>query len=236
MAYVKLASLSAASSGGNTFTSGTMSTTGASLLVAVVASYNGASEPTLSDSGSNTWTPLTLTGQGSTQVRMSYVNSSSPTTSGSHSVTVTGTGSYASVAFVAFSGSASSPIDQFNHTESGSATAAPTGSITPSVNGTALIAAIGFDAATSGLSIDNGFTLLEFIAFSGGNNNGVGLAWKEQATAAAINPQFSWVTSNVSATQIASFLPGGGGGGGTRPVKMAGPWGGYAGASGGFAG
>ena len=37
-------------------------------------------------------------------------------------------------------------------------------------------------------------------------------------------------------THVAAFLETGGGGGGSRPVKMAGVWGGYAGVGGGFAG
>jgi hypothetical protein len=56
-----------------------------------------------------------------------------------------------------------------------------------------------------------------------------------QGTAAARNPTWSWTGSNEAAASMATFLTSGGGGG-SRPVKMVGPWGGFAGSSGGFAG
>lgn len=47
---------------------------------------------------------------------------------------------------------------------------------------------------------------------------------------------FTGAFGSQHVTMVAAFLESGGGGGGSRPVKMAGVWGGYAGVGGGFAG
>ena len=237
MAYALINSVAAGSSGGGTFTSGSISTSGSTLLVAMVSSYHPATEPTLSDSSSNTWTALGTSTGNDIRLKLFYVNSATPTTSGTHTVTVTGAGAFASVVFAGFSGSAATPGDQFGSRNTGSSTTADcaAAAITPSENGCLLIGGIGFISATTGLTIDNSLTVQHFLQYSDTNYLGIGFAWKEQATAAAINPAFSWTTNALTASLIGSFKPGAGGGGG-RIWKLAGYGGGLVGSPAGLAG
>lgn len=211
MSWTLLTSLDAGSSGGGTFTSATIDTTGATLLLAVVASYQDATEPTLSDSATNTWasqTAQSTTGVTPGRLRIHWVDSATPTTSASHSVTLTGAGAFAAVAFAAFSGSAANPDDQFATGSTTGTVVSPAAAITPSQNGSLVIAALTHSSATSpSVSIDSSLSIFESRNFSSGNHYGIWVAWLEQVTAASIDPSWTLGASRTVAAQVMSFLP-----------------------------
>lgn len=205
------------SSGASTYTTPSMDTTGASLLVLVV-SYVATVTPTISDSKSNTWTALTaksVSGQQSSRIYYA----ANPTVGSGHTFTVTGSSILSTGIAFAFSGiTASSPFDQENGASlAGSGTTLSCGSITPSVNGELIIAGFSSGASSATLgqvaidprvtSVMAGATTIDTV---GGVSYMCSVAFGIQGTAAAINPQ--WVLTgtgiNANATAvIASFKP-----------------------------
>jgi hypothetical protein len=191
-----------------------VNTTGADLLIAVVHEYEPGTPGTISDSKSNSWTPLTAyIRSGYSRVRMYY---SVPTSVGSgHTVTYTATSIYAVVTFMAFSGShASSPFNK----ESGaglSGTTAQPGSVTPDQNDSLLVTAIAWSTEPNSPVIDEGFSSPVYIDYDSGTaERGGGVSYLIQTTAAAANPTWTFDTTGEQAVTIAVFKPGAGGGGG----------------------
>ncbi len=215
-----------------------INTTGADFLVVAVACYS-AGPATLSDlvgGNSNTWTPLTLRDDGVDTTQFYYCK---PAFVGSgHTFTVAGASSFSGLCVQAWSGAAAaSPADQQNGATTGGATSLATGSITPSQANCLVVASLctnlNTDFSTAG-AINGGFTISNRLDSSPGVGFAHGMAYLVQTSAVAANPTWSWTSSNAAAAAIASFKDVGGGGA-TRPVKMAGDWGGFAGAGGGFA-
>lgn len=199
-------------------TSTPLNTTGANLLI-----FGCASKllPTVSDSKSNTWTPLTSQNAGTgheSRCQLHYVTN--PTVGTNHDFSWAYAGYGSTTGFVlAFSGAdTSSPFDQqngsFDNTEASSI--AP-GSITPTQDNEVVIALATFtDDFTSGSgSINGGFTIAHQRNYSAGPCNGGLIAYLIQTTAAAANPTITAPTGPDPLTAvIASFKAAGGGGGG----------------------
>jgi hypothetical protein len=190
-----------------TKTIGPLDTTGADLLVIVLASSD-AEPPSQSgtDSKGNTWTALTASVRaGWSQCRIWYCVPGSKVGTG-HAVTWTASGSfYLSGYFAAFSGC--NPIGTVDQ-QSGAANATSPGSITPSQNNELVVAGISAWPQPV-VSVDASMTLLGANVRDGGSNYCTcGIAYKIQTTAAPINP--AWNTSD--ALVIASFKSASGGG------------------------
>lgn len=197
--------------GVNGGTTSSVDSTGASLLVVVVSSYDLSSEPTLTDSKGNTWTGLTAQGPGGSNQRVRIFYAANPTVGSSHTFTLSGSTTYSSVSALAFSGAkTASPFDQQNGATGGS-TSLATGSVTPSEDGELVVAGIALDSAPSSLTIDSGFSTPAVVYFLGGSSYGVGSAYKIQTTAAAVNPTWSWTGSSGQAAAIATFKVAAGG-------------------------
>jgi hypothetical protein len=212
MAWSLIADIDAGSSGGGTFTSGAINTTGATLLIAVVTSFASATAPTLSDSAGNTWASQTAQSSGGLtpgRLQIFWVDNNTPNTSASHTVTLTGAGAFAAVEFAAFSGSGSNPDDQFSTQSTGTSTPTPSASaITPTLNDSLIIAALTHSSATSpSVSIDSGMTIIASRAFSSGNHFACYVAWLEQLTVASIDPTWTLGTAQTCAVQVMSFKP-----------------------------
>lgn len=179
-------------------TTSSIDTTGADLLVAVVA---GNVDPlTVSDNKSNTWTGLTQqTQSGSLLGRLFYVRGGTVGTG--H--TFDAGASFRTVGVLAFSGSATSPFDQQNGATGSSALS--TGSITPTEDNELVIAgwALGNDANT--FSVSGSFTVQVANTAVSGVTYGAALAYLIQTTAAAANPALTWSGGGASAAMIASF-------------------------------
>lgn len=191
---------------GGSFTSAAMNSTGATGLVCGLTSYDLATEPTLSDSKGNTFTPLTVINiTNLLRVRLLYVAAPSVGSGHTFTVTISGGNSYSSVACLALSGMHATPFDQENGTPiTPAATSAQPGSVTPSVDNEILITVMGFDDGESSATIDSSFTISDQI-----NANyywwGIALAYKIQTTAGAENPTWSWTGSTRAVSAIASF-------------------------------
>jgi hypothetical protein len=197
----------AANLGINGGTTGDIVTTGANLMVVSASWYSAASaDVTLTDSKSNTWTPLTTRTSTFISNRLYYCYGG--TVGSGHNFTLSGTAVYCSVQVIAFSGMASTPLDQQNGTGSGGAwTTVQPGSITPSQANTVVFVGLSFEANSSGaISIDGGYTISNTTAHSPGSGEGGSLAYQIFASASAQNP--TWTSASSSgdgATTIASF-------------------------------
>lgn len=211
-----------ASADTNSVTSGAIDTTGAHLLVVLSSSFESATEPTLTDSKSNTWvalTPQPMTA--SARARLYYC--ANPTVGSGHTFTLTGTGTYCSIlvaAWVEAAGATFDPTKESGTTFTGTPDTVQPGSITPSVND-CLVLTGGAYAGPAGAIVDSGFTIIDDEPASGGVCFGACLAYKVQTTAAAVNPTWTctatWASGGIV---MAAFKPAGGGGGGGSVPKF----------------
>lgn len=197
-----VAGTNAASTDGNNVTSSAINTTGANFLILVVSSLSGTAQGTVSDSKSNTWTPLTLSDEG-TFVRARFYYSPSATVGSGHTFTLTSTAGLPSISVASFSNVNASPFDVQN-TANDNATTHPTGSITPSQNNELAVTGISNNNGTMS-SIDSSFNIVGTPAPSGGFNLGCGMAYLIQTTAGAVSPTWTGDTFSRSASVIASF-------------------------------
>lgn len=207
MAFTLISNTAKGSVSGAAVTTTAIDTTGANLIIIAVGWYS-AGNPAISDSKSNTWTALTIkTNTGSGNNRLWYcVN---PTVGTGHTFT-NGTGNYSSVAVSAWSGANATPFDVENGAIGAAIVTLATGSVTPGQDNELVIAGIslrGLWGANSDdiVTIDNGFTISNQIPGVGNNRLSVGMAYKVQTTAAAVNPSWSWSHSDSVSVTIATF-------------------------------
>lgn len=199
----------AVSTGGTT---GTLTTTGATLLiVGVAAAYGGLPGATVSDSKSNTWNALTTHrydngGAYGTASRLYYAQN--PTVGTGHTFTVAGTEIYPAIFVQAFSGTALTSVydGQENGQTATAVTTLATGSVMPSLNSCVCVVVI-CHGATANVTIDGGFTISNTYIQTGvpGTPYGGSMAYLIQTVATAANPSYSWTTSSEAATSIAVF-------------------------------
>jgi hypothetical protein len=205
MAITAIAGTIAGSSGGGAaVTTGSIDTTGATLLVVAIGTYY-TSAPVVSDSKSNTWTALTDRAGTNIHTRLYYCKS--PTVGTGH--TFTGTNGYNSIAVYAFSGTDGSDAESENGATTASALSLSTGSVTPTVNGSLLVSSVSGYYHVS-MSINSSFTY-QTINFGAGAYASTGLGYLVQGTAGAINPTWSWSEGSDCAVAIAVFKPSSGG-------------------------
>lgn len=182
-------------------TSAAIDTTGATLLVFNACYYNS---PTgVSDSKGNTWIPLTQrTGPGGgSGIRHQFYYVLSPTVGTNHTFTLSGSGIFCSFIIHAY---AALGYESENGA-TGTGTSRATGSVTPTTNGSLIVAGLSLGGAPQTITIDNGLAVTQTVATTNAVFSALG--YKTQTTAAAINPTWSWTTSSEHATSIAVFLP-----------------------------
>ncbi len=180
-------------------------TTGATFLVASIANYGPTGTGTFSDSKSNTWVQLTRRGSGAVVDVIMFV-CYSPSVGTGHTFTydTNPNGSYCSMEVMAFSGITTSAINASNGATTTSTTTAQSGSITPSVAHTLVIAGLGIGSGAGAVSIDNSYTITDTVAF--GINFGSSMAYKVLSSASAQNPTWNVTTTAASLTAaIAAF-------------------------------
>lgn len=206
IALVAHTTLASTSSGG---TSSPIDTTGASLLIVATAClYNNT--PSLVDNKGNAW--LTAAFQNGTIAHTCSVifYAWNPVVGASHTFT-TGLGTYPASEILAFSGvlASSNPTDQSNSATNPSSLTIQPGSITPSQNGSLIIAHLALDYTSPTPSINSGMTEIDYINFNNGVYFGSDAAYFVQGTAAAINPTWTAVSGAPLelSTTIANFLP-----------------------------
>ena len=189
----------------NTAVTGTITTTGANLIVVCVGTENNS--VTVTDTKLNTYTLIRsdLT-SGPDYCKMYYCLS--PTT-GADVVTATSTGGYPVISVSCWSGiRTSSPVDQQNGFGNTSVTSIQPGSITPSTNGMLIITDVINDYSTTFLtsSPNLGFTTTDYLNLSGSAVGG-GQAYLIQSTSSAVNPTWSGTSAGTLISQIVSFKP-----------------------------
>ena len=189
MAYAFIGNVEAQSpAGAGGFTTGTLDTTGSSIIVAVLCNYTGVTGLTFTDNKSNTYTALAnKNAEANGTVRIYYAVN--PTVGSGHTFTIGGTLPGASLCVMAFSGAnTSSPFDQQNGANS---LVTQSGSITPTQDSELVVAGWGIGSVTSAPTIDSGFATVTFKADIVGQCYGAAMSYKIQTTAAAVNPTWS---------------------------------------------
>jgi len=179
-------------------------TTGANLLVVSVGCFGGATV-SVSDSKANTWFALTKHTGSQADHRIYYAKNATVGTG--HTFTVTASGGYPGVVVYAFSGA--DPTAPFD-TENGAGTSSSsgplsTGSITPSGDGAYIVSGLQYgNGSNTSITVTTALTSNVLIT------DACATAYTVQATAAAINPAWSWSGSTQgAAVSIAAFkVPG----------------------------
>ena len=178
---------------GAAVTSG-VNTTGANLLIAVSSDFQaGFGSYTISDSKSNTWIHVGtfLSQSGQNQVSLWYV--ANPVVGAAHTLSIAG--QYNSIFFAAFSGCAT-PAGQdgaatFRLLENTPTTMFPGAKVT--LPESLIILVYSQDAGASP-TVNSGMTFSDQKVYSGGTNEGGGLAYLLSASGASFQPTLSWGT------------------------------------------
>ncbi len=194
---------SGSASGNLTATTGSLDTTGSTLLV-ICATY--ATAVSVSDSKGNTWTGLTAQSNTGVYNQIFYVNSATPTVGTGHTFTISGASVY-TVNVLTFSGTGASPFDVENGASTASAATLQPGSVTPTNDNNVLITGLTAGNAYAGAgSINLSFTITNQNALIGGVTYGGGAAYLLQGAKAATNPTWTFgsTCTNDSST-IAVF-------------------------------
>jgi len=193
----------ASASGGPAGTTPAIDSTGATLLVVVVALDAGAGTRTVGDNVGgygNTYTlAKTVTSVGGGINEIYYCVNPAHVGSG-HTFTVASANSYPSIYAAAYSGSAASPLDSITNSATiSSGTSIQPGSITPSCTNELVIAGLMAEAGTPTVS---GATLRQARATQSGSFGGA-LADSIQTSKTAINPIWSFSSGHAGATIVA---------------------------------
>ena len=184
---------------GNTTTA--TNTTNAKLFVATVQSYKPVGTPTITDSAGNTWTLISrISGASAPSVSAYYCIN--PTTSASHTFTVSLANGYASISVNVFSGP-NFTYNSFNSNTGGSVTSIGAGLITPTSTRNLIVTSVNYWIGDAPNSITDSFIITNNIPATGTTLSG-STAYK--LNSAAVNPTWSWTNaSGEVATIIACF-------------------------------
>lgn len=202
-----------------------INTTGANLIIVTASYFNtAAGNISITDSATNTWTTAFQSVAPASTLNISIFFIVSPTTSATHTFTMTVSGggtTFPAVEVDSFSGSASSsPGDQKSGIGSASTTTLAPGSITPT-QANELV----YNVSTSGNNTINSIsagTITNNLACSGGSVfDCVASAWIAQTTATATNPTWTFGAAGTTATVAqATFFATGGAPIATTPIIM----------------
>jgi hypothetical protein len=223
MAWASVATQSGAlGSGGGT--SASFDSTGADFIVLAVPTDGGVTlvGSDISDNKSNTsWQVLTTYLTASNVARIHIIYHASPAVGTGHTVTVTKSSSFCSIAIGAFSGGHASPYDQTDGGADFGTSIAPPIGITPPGNGYLLITALTSGGDPGTVTLPSGYTAMgTAVAF--GSVYSIAPAYKIQATAALEQPSFTASNSTGMVVQIASFTPGAGAAGQPTAKRLGG--------------
>lgn len=197
-----VAGVTTQSTDGSNVTSASIDSTGANLLIVVLADAGASTN--LSDNKGNTWQPKTsyLDGSSVTSVRIFL---SVPTSVGSgHTVTVSGT-TLPAVAFAAFSGANASPFDTVVGT-GGNSNSPAAGSITPGAANYLIVNGVSWFDTSGTSSVDSSFNVIGTHLSRTGNGLGIDAAYLIQSGGpTAVNPTWTETNPNLWAASNASF-------------------------------
>lgn len=202
MAITFIGSIGANSTAG-TLTTSSLNTTGATLLVATTSLFNTTTQsPQITDSFSNTWTPLPIQGLSDTVQRTFYCIN--PTVGTGHIFTLSGS-VFGSFSIVAFSGViAVSPLDVSTGTTA-SASTIQGGSLTPTNSGSLLVSSLAY-RTTGSVSIDSGYTLAD--TETSGSVVSCAIAYIIETSVVAKNPTWTLPSSMNAGVTNTVFIAG----------------------------
>lgn len=182
----------------NSGTSPGINTTGADLIVIVVADYQPAAASNISDSLGNIWTSLSIS-TAAPVARCRILYCSNPIVGAGHTFSATSPGSdtFPCIGVAAFSGYPLFDVDGSNL--GGNGTVLDSGPVLPT--GPCIVVAALSYLATSAV-IDNGFTVIEVSNDLAGFR--MGMAYKI-STATSTKGTWSWSTPEWMASKAASF-------------------------------
>jgi hypothetical protein len=189
-------------------TTSAISTTGASLLVAMTG-RSAATGCTLSDSAGNAWTATKAMYNNSIGQAYYVLN---PTTSGTHTFTVTPNGdTWCGLAVQAYTSTGILQALEQRSSNDGNFSAVLTsqqpGSITP--NSTTELFVVGqyMEEPTTAVAVNSSFTIAETQVAPGGSFVGVSLAYRIPGAGTALNPTYSWSGNSRATSTMMVFAP-----------------------------
>jgi hypothetical protein len=198
--YSLLASVSATADG-SVATTAAIDTTGAKLITVEIHHYADNAQA-VTDSEGNTYTALTKRGSGNYFTKLFYCIS--PTTSATHTFTVTGD-QYEVIGVQAWSHPGTPVFDSESGSNAGSGTTIQPGSISPSGSSVLFVGSVTYSVLTADASINSGFTKNYQLGIAGNPGYAAG-GYLIQGSSTAQNP--TWTISagpNVTASAMAVF-------------------------------
>ncbi len=193
---------------GQTFTSTSLDSTGATLLVASLSDYQAVTASVLTDSKSNTWDCSTITARSVTGAQRNRLCFSiNPTVGTGHTFTVTASGTfYPGLCVAVYSNIKTTlPFDQQNGNSNASTSTLSTNSITPGVDNELIVAALGMADATQSTVSMSSMTKRKELA-KGADHFGCAIGDKNQTTATTTSETWTAAAGgNGLAASIASF-------------------------------
>lgn len=204
------------SAGANgSFSTASLTTTGATLAVAMVNRYTGGGSGaySISDNKGNTWTAMTgWTSSGTADTAQAWY-SILTSVGASHTVTFTaGSGSPFGAGVVGFfSGTATSSVidQQVQSSNQASSTTHTAASLTPSTNNQLVVQMLSTDGSNYS-SIDSGYSLVDKVDWVGGQKVTAAISYIVQTTATATAPTITISPAGGAGVASASFKEGAG--------------------------
>jgi hypothetical protein len=204
MAYALVANTIKSSADATGVVSDAINTTGANLLILALASNDAATENTISDSKSNTWSPLTAPA-GAIRTRFFYAASAIVGTLHTFTASNVAT-SFPAIAIAAFSGAkATSPFDVENGSSAVAVTTIQPGSVSPSENNELLVTAYSHQQNGNPVAVNSGYTITDQVQLVPALAFGLALAYLIQTSAAASNPTWTNNDTFTGSAIIATF-------------------------------
>lgn len=207
-----------------TATSGAINTTGATLLVAVLLTYDQTPATGFSDSKGNSWSYLTVIDDaGGSEVQMTIAYAYSSLSVGSGHTFSYNSGSYPGFVLFAFSGTETGS-DPFDGQQNGGAFATgpatyQPGSITPAANGAVVILGIGtLSGSDLSYTVNGTYAAMTEVFYN--SNLNLAASYDIQTTATATNPTVTPSSNARETLKIASFKAATGGGGDVTPPTL----------------
>lgn len=204
-------SISAQSSDQNSVTTGSLDTTGATMLVAIIA----CGQPSrlcgsITDNKGNTWVKASfITGGGNPNIAIFYSTPGSGSVGVGHTFSFTCNQSFPSIVILAFNGTQGSTLfDKENGVTAAVASVnKQPGSISPNQSNELFITGIGWASTVVAPAIDSSFTIKETNLTATANAYAISTGYKIQTTANAENPIWSWTNSVANQTSMVAFKP-----------------------------
>jgi hypothetical protein len=207
MAIAQVAHVEAGSTGGSAITTGSIDTTGATLLVALVGSYAPDGAATVTDSKGNTWTRRTQFNSTDARVQVSYCVPSSVGSGHTFTVTPAGTG-YPGVVILAFSGTdTSTPFDKDTGKGNNNPAVQPDAAITPTNDNALVITALAWEN-TGTPTVNESYDAPTVQTFSSGNHLGCTVARWIQTNKTATQPTWTFTGAGDGAMTVIVFNAG----------------------------